>query len=320
MKKVAQLISKYFGVIVIVFMILGFLTPGLFKWVTSPLLGQSVVNILLGIIMFGMGMTLTLDDFKTVLKRPLDIFKGACAQFIIMPLLAFVLSKLFNLEEALLVGVVLVGTCPGGTSSNVISYMAGGDVPLSVAMTSVSTLLAPILTPALTYLLIRKTVEFNPVSMFISIIQVVIVPIVLGLIIKAIIKEKAKVVEVYMPAVSSIAISCIVGGVIGANKEQILASFGLILLVVILHNVLGYLLGYLVGKYTGMDFKKSITLSVEVGMQNSGLATSLATSQFPGLAMASVPGALFSAWHNISGALLVWIVKSYKAKKADIKA
>lgn len=143
MREAAKLISKYFGIIIIVFMILGVVTPGAFKRVISKVFGQSVINILLGIIMFGMGMTLSLNDFKIVLKRPLDVLKGTAAQFIIMPVLAFLLSKAFGLEEALMIGVVLVGTCPGGTSSNVISYMAGGDVALSVAMTTVSTLLVP---------------------------------------------------------------------------------------------------------------------------------------------------------------------------------
>jgi len=322
-KNVAKLISKYFGIVIIVFMLLAFLEPGLFKWVTSQLFGQSVITILLGIIMFGMGMTLNIEDFKIVLKRPLDILKGTVAQFTIMPLLAFVLAKAFGLEEALMVGVVLVGTCPGGTSSNVISYMAGGDVALSVAMTTVSTLLAPILTPAITYLLIKQTVAFSPVGMFISIIQVVILPIALGLIIKSLIKDKADVLEDYLPAVSSIAIACIVGGVIGGNKERIIASFGLIVVVVVLHNVLGYLLGLAIGKLTGMDRRKSITIAVEVGMQNSGLATSLAASQFAAMPLAAVPGALFSAWHNVSGAVFAWIAKSMENKElkaqVDIK-
>lgn len=323
MKNVAKLISKYFGIVIIVFMLLAFLEPGLFKWVTSQLFGQSVITILLGIIMFGMGMTLNIEDFKIVLKRPLDILKGTVAQFTIMPLLAFVLAKAFGLEEALMVGVVLVGTCPGGTSSNVISYIAGGDVALSVAMTTVSTLLAPILTPAITYLLIKQTVAFSPVGMFISIIQVVILPIALGLIIKSLIKDKADVLEDYLPAVSSIAIACIVGGVIGGNKERIIASFGLIVVVVVLHNVLGYLLGLAIGKLTGMDRRKSITIAVEVGMQNSGLATSLAASQFAAMPLAAVPGALFSAWHNVSGAVFAWIAKSMENKElkaqVDIK-
>lgn len=317
MKNVAKLISKYFGIIIILFMLMAFIEPGIFSWVTSQLFGQSVITLLLGIIMFGMGMTLNIEDFKIVLKRPLDILKGTLAQYTIMPLLALALSMMFGLEEALMVGVVLVGTCPGGTSSNVISYMAGGDVALSVAMTTVSTLLAPILTPAITYMLIRQSVTFSPIGMFTSIVQVVILPIALGLLLKSIIKDKADVLEDYLPAVSSIAIACIVGGVIGGNRERILASLGLIVVVVVLHNILGYLIGLGIGRLTGMDRRKSITIAVEVGMQNSGLATSLAASQFAAMPLAAVPGALFSAWHNVSGAVFAWIAKSIESREPN---
>src|SRR5690554_268204 len=298
-------------------MLVAFIEPGIFSWVTSQLFGQSVITLLLGIIMFGMGMTLNIEDFKIVLKRPLDILKGTLAQYTIMPLLALALSMMFGLEEALMVGVVLVGTCPGGTSSNVISYMAGGDVALSVAMTTVSTLLAPILTPAITYMLIRQSVTFSPIGMFTSIVQVVILPIALGLLLKSIIKDKADVLEDYLPAVSSIAIACIVGGVIGGNRERILASLGLIVVVVVLHNILGYLIGLGIGRLTGMDRRKSITIAVEVGMQNSGLATSLAASQFAAMPLAAVPGALFSAWHNVSGAVFAWIAKSIESREPN---
>ncbi len=317
MRGIARVISKYFGIIIILFMTVGFISPDVFNWVTSVAFGQSVINILLGVIMFGMGMTLSLEDFKLVLKRPLDVLKGTLAQFTIMPLIAFLLSKIFGLEEALMVGVVLVGTCPGGTSSNVISYMAGGDLALSVTMTTVSTLLAPILTPAINYLLIQETVSFSPFGMFVSILQVVILPIALGLVIRTILRETADTIEEYMPAVSSIAISCIVGGVIGANKENIVASFGLIVVVVILHNLLGYALGFFVGRMAGMDNRQSITVAIEVGMQNSGLATSLATSQFAAMPLAAVPGALFSAWHNISGAIFAWAAKSLKEGRSQ---
>jgi BASS family bile acid:Na+ symporter len=316
-KNVAKLISKYFGIIIILFMLVAFIEPGIFSWVTSQLFGQSVITLLLGIIMFGMGMTLNIEDFKIVLKRPMDILKGTLAQYTIMPLLALALSMMFGLEEALMVGVVLVGTCPGGTSSNVISYMAGGDVALSVAMTTVSTLLAPILTPAITYMLIRQSVTFSPIGMFTSIVQVVILPIALGLLLKSIIKDKADVLEDYLPAVSSIAIACIVGGVIGGNRERILASLGLIVVVVVLHNILGYLIGLGIGRLTGMDRRKSITIAVEVGMQNSGLATSLAASQFAAMPLAAVPGALFSAWHNVSGAVFAWIAKSIESREPN---
>lgn len=324
MKKIAELISKYFAFVIIIFMLLGFIIPGIFAWVTARIFGQSVITILLGMIMFGMGLTVSIKDFKAILKRPLDVLKGTALQFIIMPLLAFALSKAFGLEDALMVGVVLVGTAPGGVASNVITYMARGDVAYSVAMTTVSTLLAPFLTPVIAYLLIRETVSFDPVSMFINITQVVLIPIALGLTIKAVFKEKADVVEDYMPVVSTLAIGSIVGGVIGANAERILASLGIIIGVVILHNLLGYAIGFFAAsKLFGMDGKRSIAMAIEVGMQNSGLAASLAATQFAAMPMAAVPAAIFSAFHNISGAILAWGYRNYfsrEAIKEDISA
>lgn len=314
MKKVVKWISRNHGLVLIIFTIFAFLTPNAFSWVNSKFVGQPVINILLGIIMFGMGITLSVDEFKLVLKKPLEIAKAGFFQFTIMPLLAFLLSKLFKLDDALMLGVVLVGTCPGGTASNVITYLAGGDVALSVAMTTFSTVLAPILTPMITYLLIGQSIKFNPIGMFISIMQIVIVPVALGLIIKQVLKESAETVEDYMPAVSSLMISSVVAGIISANKDPILSSIGVIIAVVIAHNLLGILLGYFAGKVTGMDHKGCITLAIEVGLQNSGLATSLATTHFPTMTMATIPGALFSAWQNIAGSIFAWYMKSQESK------
>lgn len=298
---------------------MGFVMPDKFTWVTSKIGDQPVINILLGLIMFGMGVTLTVDDFKEVLKRPKDIVKAGAAQFTVMASLAFILSKLFGLEEGLMIGVVLVGTCPGGTASNVITYLAGGDVALSVAMTTFSTILAPVLTPAITYILIKESIEFSPVGMFISILQVVILPIALGLVVKYILKEKSQIIEEYMPGLSSLAISCTVAGVIAGNVDTILSSLGIVVVVVIIHNLLGIFLGYFIGKITGMGRRQSITLGIEVGLQNSGLASSLAATHFPTMPIATVPGALFSAWQNIAGSIFAWYMKSREAKEASKK-
>lgn len=310
MKRLLKLISKNHGIVIIIFTALGFLTPQLFRWVTQTFLGQPVINILLGLIMFGMGTTLSLDDFKVVLKRPLDVLKAGAFQFTIMPLLAFGLAKIFGLNEALTLGVILVGTCPGGTASNVITYLAGGDVALSVAMTTFSTILAPILTPLVTYIFINETINFSPVGMFISILQIVIVPIALGLTVKYLLKEKSRIIEEYMPGFSSLAISSVVAGIIAVNGESILNSLGIVMLVVILHNLLGLMIGYYGGKLTGMNRKQSITLAIEVGLQNSGLATSLATTHFPLMPLATIPGALFSVWQNIAGSVFASYMKS----------
>lgn len=301
------MIGKYFGIIAILFLILGFTMPENFKWVLSKVGGISVLTFLLGVVMFGMGTTLSVKDFVLVFKRPRDVFLGAVAQFFIMPFLAFSLATIFQLDPALTAGVILVGTCPGGTSSNVITFMSKGDVALSVTMTSVSTVLSPILTPAITYLLIGTKIAFDPVGMFLSIVQIVIVPICLGVAVKTFLPKLAAAATDYTPAISSIAISLIIAGVIGASKNAIVANFGIILLVVILHNCLGYALGFAVARLTGLSWKKAVALSIEVGMQNSGLAVGLAKAHFAAMPAATVPGAIFSAWHNISGAMLAWL-------------
>lgn len=317
MKKVCALIGKYFGVIAVIFLFIGLLFPTSFSWVLSKVAGVSVLSVLLGIIMFGMGMTTSLHDFVLILKRPKDVFFGVCAQYFVMPFLAFVLSTIFQLSPALTVGVVLVGTCPGGTSSNVITFMSKGDVPLSVTMTSVSTLISPIMTPLITYLIIGQRISFDPVGMFISILQIVIVPIALGLLVKNFLPKLAETATDYLPAVSALAISFLIAGIIGSSRDAILSSSAIILLVVILHNCLGYLLGFIIGHFCGMSWKKMVALSIEVGMQNSGLATGLAKAHFASMPLAMVPGAIFSAWHNISGAVLAYIYVNYLNKRFD---
>lgn len=317
MKKFCAMIGKYFGFIAIAFLVLGFMMPENFKWVTGKVAGVSVLSCLLGVVMFGMGTTLSVKDFVLVFKRPKDVFLGACAQFLIMPLLAFGLATLFQLDPALTAGVILVGTCPGGTSSNVITFMSKGDLALSVTMTSVSTVLSPILTPAITYLLIGTKIAFDPVGMFISILQIVIVPICLGVAVKTFLPKLAATATDYTPAVSSIAISLIIAGVIGGSKNAIIANIGVILLVVVLHNCLGYALGFSIARMLGLSWKKAVALSVEVGMQNSGLAVGLAKAHFASMAAATVPGAIFSAWHNISGAMLAWLYINVLNPKFD---
>lgn len=305
--KISKLFGKYMAVIVLAIAALSLFVPKSTLWIQT-----SWVNYLLMIVMFGMGLTLKLDDFKLVFTRPKDMIIGCASQFIVMPLLAFGLSRIFNLDPALTAGVVLVGTCPGGTSSNVITYLSKGDVALSVGMTSVNTLLAPFITPALTYLLLRTTVSVDILSMFLSIIQVVIVPITLGFIINRLAGKYTQKLVNILPMISVIAICLIVGAVVSHNSEKILTTGLVVFSVVILHNILGYLCGFGLGKIFRMGTKKTKTLSIEIGMQNSGLATSLAGTAFPNLAMATVPGAIFSVWHNISGAILANIYQKWK--------
>ena len=265
--------------------------------------------------MFGMGLTLQPNDFKVVFSRPKDVIIGCIAQFTVMPLLAFLLTKVFQLSPELAIGVILVGTCPGGTSSNVMTYLSKGDVALSVGMTACSTILAPFLTPALTYLYAGQTVDVNVWSMFLSIVQVVILPIVLGFLINHFFKKFTETVVEILPLISTLAIVAIVAAVVSANSANLMTSGALIIVVVILHNVLGYLLGYVIGKVLKLDETKCRAISIEVGMQNSGLATSLATVHFAQYPLATIPGAVFSVWHNVSGAILA----NFFARTADKK-
>jgi len=307
LEKISDLFGKYMAVIVLIIAALALFVPSTSLWIKT-----SWINYLLMIVMFGMGLTLKLEDFKVVFTRPKDIIIGCIAQFTIMPLLAFLIGKTFGLEAGLLSGVILVGTCPGGTSSNVITYLSDGDVALSVGMTSVNTLLAPFLTPAITYLLLKTTVHVNVLSMFLSIIKVVIIPIALGFIINKFFGKYTQKATKVLPLISVISITLIVAAVVSHNSEKILSTGLIVFVVVILHNLCGYACGYLLGFLLKLPVSKKKALSIEIGMQNSGLATSLAGSAFPDLAMATVPGAIFSVWHNISGAILASILKKIK--------
>jgi BASS family bile acid:Na+ symporter len=263
-----------------------------------------------------MGMTMTVDDFKGVLQSPKAVFIGVVAQFAVMPGLAYLLCKMMNLPSEIAIGVILVGCCPGGTASNVITYMAKGNTALSVACTSVSTLLAPLLTPAIFYLLASQWIEINASSMFISILQVVLFPIILGLIIRAVLKSKVESYIQVMPLISVIAIVAIVAAIIGGSKAQILESGLLILGVVALHNGLGYLVGFWASRLFKLPYADCKAVAVEVGMQNSGLGVALAAVHFAASPLTAVPSAIFSLWHNISGPALAtyWASKANKMK------
>lgn len=305
--KFSNFIQKTFALWVLIFAGLAMLTPESFVWL------KSYIPWLLGIIMFGMGMTMTVDDFKGVLQSPKAVFIGVAAQFIVMPGLAFLLCKLFNLAPEIAVGVILVGCCPGGTASNVITYMAKGNTALSVACTSVSTLLAPLLTPAIFYILASQWIEINALSMLSSILQVVLLPIVLGLIARAILKQNIQYYMPVMPLISVVAIVAIVAAIIAGSKGQILESGLLILGVVVLHNGLGYLIGFWASRFFKLPYADSKAVAIEVGMQNSGLGVALAAVHFAASPITAVPSALFSLWHNISGPALA----TYWASRAD---
>lgn len=309
MKKLCHYISEYMGVLVLAAAVLALLFPEMMAGIRP-----TVINYLLGVVMFGMGLTLNLQDFRIVFSRPKDVIIGCIAQFTMMPLLAWGLSRLFSLDEALALGVVLVGCCPGGTASNVITYLAKGDLALSVGMTGVSTLLAPFLTPLLTWALAGKSVNVDVIGMLLSILWVVILPIVIGLLVKGLWPKFTERATDYLPAFSSIAIALIVAIIISANADRLLAGGLLIVLVVVLHNLCGLGLGYLTGRLLGLSEPKKRAISIEVGMQNSGLASSLATLHFAAYPLATIPGAIFSVWHNISGAIVAYLFRKGKGK------
>ncbi len=312
LKKITDFVSKYMAIIVIAVAALALFAPN-----TVSFIKTTYVNTLLGIVMFGMGLTLKPTDFKVVFSRPKDVIIGCVSQFTIMPLLAFGLTKVFNLPAELAIGVILVGTCPGGTSSNVMTYLSKGDVALSVGMTAVSTILAPFLTPLLTYVYAGAKVDVDILSMFLSIIKVVIVPIAAGFVINHFFKKITEAAVEVLPLVSTTAIVAIVAAVVSANSAKIMTSGLLIVGVVILHNVCGYLLGYGIGKVLKLDTTKCRAISIEVGMQNSGLATSLAATHFAQYPLATIPGAVFSVWHNISGAVLANIYAQHTSDKSN---
>ena len=302
MKKLCNYISKYMGAIVVLVAAVALFWPSSFLWVDTW-----AINPMLGVIMFGMGLTLSPQDFRIVFSRPKDIIIGCLAQFTIMPLLALGLSWAFALPKELALGVILVGCCPGGTASNVITYLAKGDLALSVGMTATSTLLAPLITPLLVWLLAGTMVEVDTIGMLLSIVYVVIAPIAVGLVFQRYLPKFTKSIVPYLPAFSSVVIAFVVGIVVSHNADSLLVGGMIVVLVVMLHNLCGLSLGYIIGRLLGLADAKRRAISIEVGMQNSGLASSLATLHFAAYPLATIPGAIFSVWHNISGALVARI-------------
>ena len=305
-KEICNLIARWMGALVLLMALLSVMMPAPFMAIDTWW-----INPLLGVIMFGMGLTLSPQDFRIVFSRPRDVLVGCLAQFTIMPFMAWLLTKAFSLPSDLALGVILVGCCPGGTASNVITYLAKGDLALSVGMTATSTVLAPFMTPFLTWLLAGTLVDVNTLGMLQSIVYVVIAPILGGLLIQHFLPGFTKRAVAYLPAFSTLVIAFVVGIVVGHNASRLLTGGFLVIIVVVLHNLSGLALGYGVGRMLSLSHEKRAAISIEVGMQNSGLASSLATLHFAAFPMATIPGAIFSVWHNISGAL---VAKVYSMK------
>ena len=305
MRKFCDFIARWIGVLVLVMALVALQFP-------APLgaIDTWYINPMLGLIMFGMGLTLSAKDFRVVLSRPKDILLGCLAQFTIMPFMAWLLSQIFSLPKELTLGMILVGCCPGGTASNVITFLARGDLALSVGMTATSTLLAPVLTPLLVWLLAGTMVNVDTIGMLLSIVYVVIAPIVIGLLCQRHLPILTRRMVPYLPAFSSIMITLTVGIVVSHTSDKLLAGGFIVILAVMLHNLSGLAFGYTLGKLLHLSREKCIAVSIEVGMQNSGLASSLAVLHFAAFPLATIPGAIFSVWHNISGALVAkWYTK-----------
>lgn len=307
-KKFSQFINKTFVFWMLLAAVLGFSFPNIIAQIAP------YIPYLLGIVMFGMGMIISTNDFKEVFKSPKSVLIGVILQYTVMPVTTYLIAKGLNLSPDVALGVILVGCCPGGTASNVISYLAKANTALSVSITTVSTLLAPIVTPSLIYLFAREWLQVSFASMFISVVQVVLIPIILGFIVQRFFKPVAEKSIDILPIISVVSISLILASVVAGNKSQIIET-GLIMFgVVLLHNVSGLTIGYLLAKLFKLNRPDKRAISIEVGMQNSGLAVSLATAHFNPLS--AVPGAIFSFIHLITGPTIA-IIWSNQTKKTN---
>ncbi|WP_124054148.1 bile acid:sodium symporter family protein [Arcanobacterium ihumii] len=259
---------------------------------------------LLGFIMFGMGLTLTVPDIKYLASHPKAIVIGIVAQFLIMPLVALAVVKVLQLPPGLAIGVILVGCAPGGTASNVVAYLAKADVALSVAMTTASTLVAPILTPLLVHLIAGTVLDLDGVALAESIAKMVVIPVVFGLGVRIVFPRLVNFVLPVLPWISTAGICIVIGAVVSQSTSALSQSGLIIFLAVALHNAGGLLVGYVIAPILGLHTRQARTICIEVGMQNSGLSATLAQTHFPMFPEAALPSAIFSVWHNISGSFI----------------
>jgi BASS family bile acid:Na+ symporter len=315
LQKVSQVLSSKSSFFVIAVAVLTLIWPMMMSWVNIKLFTDPLGNgftwqsLIIGFIMFCMGLTLTRKDFQILMERPFDICIGAIAQYLIMPFSALFICHLLALPDALALGLILVGCCPGGVSSNIMSYLCHGDVAYSVGLSTVSTLLAPLMTPFLvTQMANGISIHLEALPMFLSIIETVILPVFLGFMLNWVLDKYATYREIAkcMPGVAVLGLACVVGGVTSSQGSLFFTSGLVIFAAVLMHNGIGYALGYAAGKLTHMNVPKKRTISLEVGMQNAGLATNLATTtaQFAAMPQAAIICAVSCVWHSISGTLL----------------
>lgn len=303
-KNISAHLTKWTPAFVTAVAVFTYFFPDTFAWVK----GHAQTSIL-GFIMLTMGLTLSKEDFRILISRPIDMLIGVTAQYLLMPLIAWTVAKALNLPHPVAVGLLLVGSCPGGVSSNIMSFLCKGDVAFSVGMTTVTTLLAPIMTPVLMLRLAGENVDVDAIGMFKSILIVTILPVALGFSLNAAFSDKSRFAEIkkILPGCAVIGLACIVGGVVSAHGQKIVASGIVIFAAVLLHNTLGYILGYLTGLFARFSNAKRRTVSIEVGMQNAGLATVLSAKHFPAMPEAAIASAVSCVWHSISGALLAGV-------------
>lgn len=304
-------ITKLFPIWAILFSLLAYFYNDLFAGFKSWIIP------LLTVVMFGMGMTLKWENFKEIFKSPLIILLGFSLQFLVMPGAAYLISVLFNLSPVMMAGVVLVGCSPGGTASNVITYLGNGNVALSITLTLTSTIFAVALTPFFSYLLLNHVVPVPVTDMFLNILQIVLVPVLLGTAINSFFGKKLEKIRNVFPLISTLAIVLIIAIIVALNKARLAEMELIIIAVVMLHNSTGLTIGYLVPRLLKYDKKICRTIAIEVGMQNSGLSVALAVKFFS--AAAALPGAIFSIWHNLSGSVLAgwWRYRDEKINKSD---
>lgn len=285
----------------------------------SPFLPwTNYITYFLMIIMFGMGLTLTIPDFKEVVRRPIPVLIGVVAQFVIMPLGAVLVAKLLRLNPALAVGLLMLGSVPGGTSSNVIAFLAKGDVALSVAMTSVSTLIAPFMTPVLMLLLAGESVDVDAAGMAKSLAQTVLIPVIGGIVLRYFLDAWMEKISPVLPWISILGIGGVVFPTVAKNKDALLQVGAVVFLAVLLHNVLGYVLGYYAAKLTGQPESYRRTVAIEVGTQSAGLSSGMAGKFFS--PEAALPGAVAAVLHNITGAIYAWLVRRPSRASSGVAA
>ncbi|WP_419784837.1 bile acid:sodium symporter family protein [Pseudodesulfovibrio sp.] len=288
-----RLIEKHFLTLAVLLSAAALFRPDWFIWIKPH------IPVGLGVIMFGMGLTLEFGDFRQILTRWPLVGLGVVLQYVVMPCLAVLISTVLGLPAEALIGMVVVGACPGGTASNVITYLARGNVPLSVTMTLASTCLAPILTPAIIYLVLKKEVSMDFASMVTSVFWIVVFPMADGLILRRLFRRRLDPVVRFFPSLSILVIALLIACIMGLNRATLLNFPLLVFFAVILHNGFGLTVGYGVARLLRCSRRDARTVAIEVGMQNSGLGVALAVKYF-GVGSA-LPGALFSLWHNVTG-------------------